>query len=201
MVEKNNQSIVVDPGSDSFDLIIPTNAQAILFTHEHDDHASVELTQKIIDSNPQVALVGTKGTMDKFSHMPKTIIDATTELPVGDFMITAYFGEHDLVHSDLSRVENVGYYIDSTVFYGGDTIATIPAQTPKILAVPIASNWAKFSDVIDYVRKIKPTYAVPVHDRLLSDTGRKVADRHMENLTKNYGITYMRPVGAIEIDE
>ena len=60
------------------------------------------------------------------------------------------------------------------------------------MAVPVSSNWFRFSDVVDLVRKLSPTYAFPTHDRLLSDIGKKQADGHMTNLTKNYGVQYMR---------
>jgi hypothetical protein len=51
-----------------------------------------------------------------------------------------------------------------------------------VLAVPAAAPWLKLSEPIDYLRAVRPKVAVPVHDLLLSDAGRSIHYRQLEQL-------------------
>ena len=41
----------------------------------------------------------------------------------------------------------------------------------ELLAVPAGAPWLKLADAVDYLRKVGPRVAVPVHERVLSEVG------------------------------
>jgi hypothetical protein len=55
--------------------------------------------------------------------------------------------------------------------------------------VPAAAPWLKVSEPIDYLRAVRPKVAVPVHDQVLSDAGRSIFYRQLEQLGAKGGAT------------
>lgn len=201
-LEKNDKLLVIDPGSDTYDFVSSENITGVLITHEHSDHFSHSLVQTIVDGNPDVVLIGPEHTVESFSDNGR-IISLETELEIADFTIRIFPGRHDVVHPDLPTVPMLRYLIDEKVYYGGDTINIPDNIHPTVMAAPVSSNWFRFSDVVDVVRKLQPIYAFPTHDRLLSDVGKKQVDNHMTKLTRGYNVEYKRldPTTPLTFDE
>lgn len=190
-LEKDGKLLVVDPGSDTHDFTPGPGIVGILITHEHADHISRDLVQAIVDKNPDVMLVGPEHTVEDFEDNGRIIKDETG-LDIAGFTVKIFPGRHDAVHPDLPTLPMLRYLIDDKVYYGGDTVSAPDDIHPLVMAVPIAANWFRFGDVVDLVRKLQPTYAFPTHDRLLSDIGKQQVDKHMTNLTRDYGVHYAR---------
>jgi len=200
VVEKDNQSIVVDPGSDSNNLKIPTNVTGILITHEHSDHFFPERIAQIRLVNPSAVVYGPSSIVSLIENAK--ILENNQNFQVGNFEIHSFVGTHDLIHPESPMIPNVSYLIDTVIYYGGDSLWYPEDIHPKIVAIPISANWMRFSDAIEMLRVLRPQYAFPTHDRLLSDIGKTVADTHMTNFTKDYGVSYERrgPSEPIEIN-
>ena len=45
--------------------------------------------------------------------------------------------------------------------------------------LPVMAPWSKISEVIDYVREVKPQRAYDIHDALLTDLARPIYDRQI----------------------
>ena len=45
--------------------------------------------------------------------------------------------------------------------------------------LPVMAPWNKISEVIDYVREVKPQRAYDIHDALLTDLARPIYDRQI----------------------
>jgi hypothetical protein len=83
---------------------------------------------------------------------------------------------HAVIHPDIPRITNVGYLIDDgRVFHPGDAL-TVPDHTVETLMLPVMAPWSKISEVIDYVREVKPQRAYDIHDALLTDLARPIYD-------------------------
>lgn len=190
-LEKDGKQLVIDPGSDTHDFVPSAVIVGVLITHEHSDHISRDLVRMIVDRNPQAVLVGPEHTVESFGSNGHIIKDET-ELDIAGFTVKIFPGRHDAVHPDIPTVPMLRYLIDGKVYYGGDTVSVPDNIQPLVMAIPVASNWFRFSDVVDLVRKLRPTYAFPTHDRLLSDIGKSQVDKHMRNLTREYGVNYAR---------
>ncbi len=48
--------------------------------------------------------------------------------------------------------------------------------------LPVMAPWNKISEVIDYVREVKPQRAYDIHDALLTDLARPIYDRQIGEL-------------------
>ncbi len=188
-LEKNGHVIVLDPGSDSFSFTATSNIVAVLVTHEHADHCSVEQLQRIASAAPNASVYGPSSVCSIWRKT--TPLNSNDAFEVGGFTVQPYIMKHDLVHPESTAVDNIGYLIDDTVFYGGDSIQTRQVNA-SVLLVPIAANWMRLADVIDYTRALQPAIAIPTHDRLLSATGKKIADAHMLHFTKDHEVQYKR---------
>ena len=76
-----------------------------------------------------------------------------------------------MIHPDIPRITNVGYLVDGRVFHPGDAL-TVPDHPVETLLLPVMAPWSKISEVIDYVREVKPQRAYDIHDALLTDLAR-----------------------------
>lgn len=89
---------------------------------------------------------------------------------------------HAVIHPDLPRITNVGYLVDGAVFHPGDAL-TVPGYPVDTLLLPVMAPWNKISEVIDYVREVKPRRSVDIHDALLTDLARPLYDTQLTNLS------------------
>ena len=89
---------------------------------------------------------------------------------------------HAVIHPDIPRITNVGYLVDGgKVFHPGDAL-TVPDHPVETLMLPVMAPWSKISEVIDYVRELKPQRAYDIHDALLTDLARPLYDRQIGQL-------------------
>src|SRR5690606_41076357 len=91
MLETNDQALVFDPGSWSTDLVVPSNAAAIVLTHEHDDHFNQDLLQSIIDKNPGATIVAPHQMAEKLAGFTVQGVAPGDSVTVGVFTMQ-FFG-------------------------------------------------------------------------------------------------------------
>jgi L-ascorbate metabolism protein UlaG (beta-lactamase superfamily) len=171
-LEKDGRTLVIDPGTFSEE-DAAVGAEAILVTHEHLDHFNEDRLRVALEANPQARIWTLGSVADKisaaFPGRVHTVGEGDTFSAAG-FDIQVHGQLHAVIHPDLPRITNVGYLVDGSVFHPGDAL-TVPDSPVETLLLPVQAPWSKISEVIDYVREIKPQRAIDVHDGLLTDIG------------------------------
>ncbi|MGW0420584.1 MBL fold metallo-hydrolase [Streptomyces sp. NPDC003015] len=180
-LEKDGQTLVLDPGAFSEE-DAALGADAILVTHEHLDHFSEERLRVALDTNPAAEIWTLKSVAEKigtaFPGRVHTVGHGDTFTAAG-FDVQVHGELHAVIHPDIPRITNVGYLIDGgAVFHPGDAL-TVPDHAVETLMLPVMAPWSKISEVIDYVREVRPQRAYDIHDALLTDLARPVYDNQI----------------------
>ena len=177
-LEKDGRSLVIDPGTfNEEDAAV--GADAILVTHEHLDHFNEDRLRAGLEANPAAEIWTLKSVADQlsaaFPGRVHTVGHGDTFTAAG-FDVQVHGELHAVIHPDIPRITNVGYLVDGgRVFHPGDAL-TVPDHTVETLLLPVMAPWSKISEVIDYVRELKPQRAYDIHDALLTDLARPIYD-------------------------
>lgn len=177
-LEKDGRALVIDPGAFT-EPRAAAGAEAVLVTHEHADHFSEEQLRTALEDNPGAEIWTLKSVADQvsaaFPGRVHTVGEGDTFSAAG-FDVEVHGQLHAVIHPDIPRITNVGFLIDGSVFHPGDAL-TVPGRSVETLLLPVHAPWSKVSEVIDYLRELKPARAIDVHDALLTDVARTVYDR------------------------
>ncbi|MGW6575198.1 MBL fold metallo-hydrolase [Streptomyces sp. NPDC054945] len=176
-LEKDGRTLVIDPGAFS-EPDAGLGADALLVTHEHPDHFEEGRLRAALDADPAVQLWTLRSVAEKLAPAYPGRVHTVGH---GDAFTAAGFevqvhGElHAEIHPDIPRVTNVGYLVEGSLFHPGDAL-TVPGVPVETLMVPVHAPWNKVSEVIDYLREVKPRRALDIHDAYLSDIARPIYD-------------------------
>lgn len=175
-LEKDGGVLVIDPGTlTEYDAV--EGAHGVLITHEHFDHLDVERIRDAVTHNPQLEIWTNHSVADQLGGLDghvHTVEHGDSFSAVG-FDIGVYGETHAVIHPDFPVVQNIGFVLDGEVFHPGDAF-TVPDVPVNTLLVPTNAPWLKVSEVIDYLREIRPARAYSVHDGLLNEHGLGLVD-------------------------
>ncbi|WP_059011063.1 MBL fold metallo-hydrolase [Streptomyces specialis] len=177
---EEGRTLVIDPGAFSEE-DAAAGADALLVTHEHIDHFDEGRLRVALEADPAVELWTVASVADQLSAaFPGRVhtVGAGDTFTAAGFEVEVHGELHAVIHPDLPRVANAGFVIDGDVFHPGDAL-TVPGRPVGTLLLPVHAPWNKFSEVVDYVREVRPARAVAVHDGLLSDIGHLIYGRNM----------------------
>ena len=179
LLEYDDARILVDPGVFATDLDFVEDLDAVLVTHQHPDHVDVERLPELLAASPKARLLVEPQTVQLLaaSGISATAFAAGESTGIGSVALTGVGGEHAIIHRDIPRVGNTGLLLRAegspTVFHPGDMIDTVPDGV-DLLAVPLAAPWCAFKETAEFVRAVRPTVAVPIHDAICSPAGRGI---------------------------
>jgi len=182
-LEKDGRTLVIDPGAFS-EQDAALGADAVLVTHEHADHFSEDRLRRALEANPAAELWTLRSVADQLSAaFPGRVhtVGHGDAFTAAGFDVRVYGELHAVIHPDIPRITNVGYLVDGAVFHPGDAL-TVPDHPVDTLLLPVMAPWNKISEVIDYVREVRPRRSVDVHDALLTDLARPIYDLQIGNL-------------------
>ncbi|MBM7053806.1 MULTISPECIES: MBL fold metallo-hydrolase [Streptomyces] len=179
-IEKAGRVLVIDPGGFSED-DAALGADVVLVTHEHPDHFNEARLRAGLEANPAAEVWTLRSVAEQlsaaFPGRVHTVGDGDAFSAAG-FDVTVHGELHAVIHPDIPRITNVGFLVDGSVFHPGDAL-TVPERPVDTLLLPVMAPWSKISEVIDYVREVKPRRAIDVHDALLTDLARPVYDHQI----------------------
>ncbi|MER5383804.1 MBL fold metallo-hydrolase [Streptomyces sp. NBC_00647] len=180
-LEKDGRTLVIDPGGFS-ETDAALGADVLLVTHEHPDHFDEEHLRAAMEANPAAEIWTLRSVAEKispaFPGRVHTVGHGDTFTAAG-FDVQVHGELHAVIHPDIPRITNVGYLVDGgRVFHPGDAL-TVPDRPVETLMLPVMAPWNKISEVIEYVREVKPQRAYDIHDALLTDLARPIYDRQI----------------------
>lgn len=186
LVEAAGQRILIDPGNLSDLWHGQTDLNAVLVTHQHPDHCDLPQLATLLAANPQAQVfveASIAQTTDDERLAPIVSGDTVT---VGAITVTAVGGTHAEIHQDIPRIGNVGLVLaadgEPTFFHPGDSYATAPDGV-HVVAVPAYGPWGAMKETIDFVRAVGAEHGFPIHDELLSDSGRALVFNRLNEMT------------------
>lgn len=178
VLEKDDQSLVIDPGVWSEDFEIPKNTVGIVITHEHADHFDKTKIEEIIVSNPKVCIYAHVSIIEQLGNLTtanQTVSSGDT-VTCGPFTLEFTGGEHLYTHPDFPVPPNLGVLVNNgELYYPGDSFA-LPGRSVRTLAVPASAPWMKISQAMDFIVDVKPKTYFPTHDALLSEKGHELVN-------------------------
>ncbi|HSW91613.1 MAG TPA: MBL fold metallo-hydrolase [Candidatus Saccharimonadales bacterium] len=198
-VEKDNHTVVVDPGVFSDDFIVPSNVVAVIITHEHPDHFDKSHLQEITTKNPDAVIVSHEGITAELTGFTTKTVHTGETIQIEPFEFMFFGGEHALIHTSVPQIANLGVLIDERIYYPGDSFVT-PSVPVEILAIPTSAPWLKISEAMDFLAAIHPRLAFSTHDALSSEQGMAVSDRWLSSTAITNGIEYTRLDSAHPLD-
>ncbi|MFE5494058.1 MBL fold metallo-hydrolase [Streptomyces virginiae] len=182
-LEKDGRTLVIDPGAFS-EPDAGRGADALLVTHEHPDHFDEGRLRAALDANPAAGLWTLRSVAERlapaYPGRVHTVGHGDTFTAAG-FEVQVHGELHAVIHPDIPRVTNVGYLVDGSLFHPGDAL-TVPGVPVETLMVPVHAPWNKVSEVIDYLREVKPRRALDIHDAYLADIARPIYDFALDKL-------------------
>ncbi|MGW0605171.1 MBL fold metallo-hydrolase [Streptomyces sp. NPDC002640] len=180
-LEKDGGVLVVDPGSFTEEDAV-AGADAVLVTHEHPDHFDEGRLRAALEGNPAAEIWTLASVADQLSAaFPGRVhtVGNGDAFSAAGFDVQVHGELHAVIHPDIPRVTNVGFLVDGRVFHPGDALTVPEGASVETLLLPVQAPWSKISEVIDYVREVRPLRAYDVHDALLTDLARPIYDRQI----------------------
>jgi L-ascorbate metabolism protein UlaG (beta-lactamase superfamily) len=183
LVEEGGARVLLDPGSFSEGFETLEGLTAVCLTHQHVDHLDPERMRPLLDRNPGVRVVSDEGSAEALGEAGADVevVHDGDELALGGLALRVVGRDHAAVHPEVPVVPNVGYLVGGRLFHPGDAL-TMPGEPVEVLAVPAGAPWLKLADAVDYLRKVGPRVAVPVHEKVLSEVGISSHYRLLEQL-------------------
>ncbi|MFE7110127.1 MBL fold metallo-hydrolase [Streptomyces sp. NPDC057575] len=182
-LEKDGRTLVIDPGGLSEE-DAAVGADAMLVTHEHFDHFDEGRLRAGMEANPAAEIWTLRSVADRltaaFPGRVHTVGHGDTFTAAG-FDVQVHGELHAVIHPDIPRITNIGFLVDGSLFHPGDAL-TVPDRPVDTLMLPVMAPWNKISEVIDYVREVRPRRAIDIHDALLADLARPVYDSQIGSL-------------------
>lgn len=205
-IEEGGARILIDPGSYCFQDLplkpedIPV-CDVVLLTHEHADHTYPEALKIIIAKSKP--LIVTNAGVQKFLQTQGIACEVLGRgaerkikgTDVGGVAMRGIACDHGNIADFIPRVENIGFLIAGKLFHPGDCVAPIEEVHADILAAPIAAPWMATREGVEFVKRVKPKVALPIHDAILKYPEAPWY-KIFEVGTKDTGIAFTRmPIG------
>lgn len=166
-LERDGGVLVIDPGNFSERTALD-GVDAILITHEHQDHVDVDAIGDAIGKRPNIRIF----TNDSVAKLLADLGGVVTTVKPGEaftaagFGVKAYGAWHAVIHRDLPPVPNLGFLVDESVYHPGDSFDVPEGVNVETLFVPVTGPWLKTSEAVDFIRAVRPRRAYALHDGL-----------------------------------
>ena len=210
MLEHAGRRLYVDPGKFTTPITETGQVDAVIFTHEHDDHFLPEQLTRIARQSPGVQVLTTTRVADLIAEAEIAgvgtvhVAAAGETLSLGAFSVTCFGGTHAEIHSSIPRIDNFGIVVNGQLAYAGDAYDPVPdGFDVRALAVPAYGPWMRMADSIDYLLQERPATAFAVHEMLLARAGKELAHTRFRAAVESYGGTYhaLQPYESIDLND
>lgn len=178
-VTKNDQHIVIDPGSFTELPGDLTAIVAVVITEEHSDHFSIDNVKALQAANPQIVIYSTSNVAKTLAMEGINAESGMTEAAIAGFYLHFFETDHAPVYKD-SPCRSMPVLIDKALYYPSDTYHVID-EAYDVLALPVSGPWHKIAESIDFLKASNYKQVIATHDALLSIDGHDVTDSFIKN--------------------
>lgn len=195
IVETPDRTAIFDPGSMSeqaLDISKLDHLDDIFITHEHGDHFSLSLVQKLVAKFPEVRITAPKPVVQQLIAVS---ITASDQAPSG---VIFFDSPHEPGEPLFSRPEQLGFHYLDTFTHPGDSHSF--HETKAILALPITAPWGTSVKALNLALELKPKYVLPIHDWHWRDEARTSMYATFERILAQQGITFLELQTGLPVD-
>ena len=170
LIEIDGARIILDPGSWN-DTPNATEIDAVLITHEHQDHFVPAQVKAIRARSPEVAVIthAAVGKLLEAEGIAHTVIQEGESIRVNGVSVESFGHDHAIIYGTTPPCRNTGYFIGGRVFVPGDALHDVPNRTVEVLALPTGGPWMKMAEAIEYAKRVKPRVVFPIHDAMYTE--------------------------------
>ena len=200
--------VVVDPGTFSPDGELTAaldGVHAVLITHEHPDHLDVDALEAAAAADDQLhvwAPAAVTARLDASASLRgrTSSVEPGESFEAGGWAVSAFGGQHALIHSSIPMVTNLGYLVGEAVYHPGDSFV-VPEVAVERLLVPLHAPWSRVGEVLDHIIAVRPRHVHQVHDGLLNERGTRLVSGHLDRVSTRYGGAYapLAPGESVEL--
>ncbi|MCL2095022.1 MBL fold metallo-hydrolase [Candidatus Saccharibacteria bacterium] len=186
-LEKDGRGLLFDPVE--YDNKLPDfdNIDVIVVTHSHSDHFQPEVLSRIRGKNPN-CLVFTAA--DNVEATPGAgAPNAGDKVTAGVFELAFFGASHAAIVPGQVPCENLCVMVDGVLVNSGDSF-DLPPRTPEILLAPVSAPWMKTSEVMEFIKAVRPKVVLPTHDALNSSLGNTIYDNWIRKACEEAGAEY-----------
>lgn len=187
-IDEGDDVLIIDPGSYTTPLDDLGKVAAVVLTHEHADHWTADHLSRILREAPGTPIFAPEGVAiaagDAFEI---TTVSPGDEVTAGAFTLRFFGGRHEVIHSSMPVVDNVGVLVNDRLYYPGDSYAVPEGVDVDTLATPVGAPWLRVGDAMDFVLAVKPRRAFGTHDMTLSVIGRTLHRNRLQWATEQHG--------------
>lgn len=201
-IESGEAVVVIDPGAFTEQSEAVEGATAVLVTHEHPDHWTVDHLRRAQAPVHTIAAVAAQvRDADPEVAEQLRVVRPGERIDVG-VPVEVVGEKHAVIHPDLPHFDNSGFLLDvegTTIFHPGDAL-TVPDRTVDLLLLPVSAPWLKISEAIDFARAVAAPRNIGIHDAIYSETGHKVVTSHLERFLGEQGGSYARVAPGADVE-
>lgn len=146
LVEEMGVRVLIDPGVYSTMQNDARGVDAILITHEHQDHLDMGSLKEILANNPEAKIVtsGGAGKVLTGEGIEYQEIGDGDSITIKDVLIEAFGKDHAVIHSSIPMIPNTGFFIANRFFYPGDAFVYLHApEAPKTLVKDATATYGR----------------------------------------------------------
>lgn len=176
LVEVNGVKLLTDIGSYSVEVPDVADLDAILITHEHQDHFDLEKLKAVLVRSPEAKIIthAAVGVLLDEAGISYAAIEPGDTLDIKGVSIESFGTEHAIIYG-TSPCRNTGFLVAGKLYLPGDALHDVPDKPVEILALPTGGPWHKISDAIDYAKKVHPRTTFPIHDAMYTENYRQTS--------------------------
>ncbi|MCP2165308.1 MBL fold metallo-hydrolase [Goodfellowiella coeruleoviolacea] len=199
-LELDRTTLVIDPGEFSGPDAL-AGADVVLVTHEHFDHLDRAALLAAARANTDLVVVTNRAVAGQLGELGERVLVLAhgDSVEVGGVLVRGHGEWHAPTHLPPDPV-NVGFFVADEVFYPGDAL-TVPDRPVGTLLAPTLAPWLKSVELLDYVRRVRPTRLYSTHDGMANELGLIVVDNVVRAARGEGGGDYRRipPGESVEI--